>query len=285
MRYITAPVLRSARARTPRRNPGRAPPMDAMVWRRRPGQVLGALSGAGWNVFEERREPTPLRVLWDRVDNEWRDILAMFELAIAAGLHPARIVQALYAVALLAWNELGKYGSQESSEAYGEAMVQLHNLLGGSVEWPTWELNDRGDRRAEAQRRKLIRALDFLTWTVENAGTVIPSVLAEACGEILSVAADAGVSPRKLARTVREQIPWGVMAVQLKARGEDLGEPLWASVIAPYVPRLRTKSDQAWVWQHLSEYGPQIEAIAKEMAATGRWEDGALTPFVAAAQR
>lgn len=284
MGKITAPsLLTSARrqfAPAARTNPSRPAEAPARSWRRSPGPVLRQFPrGASFFWEDQLDPPETIRELWFRSD----DAQGMIELVAIARVHPAHIAVVLYMIALAGWKAFGKHGSERSSQFFAEAMVPLHNLLGEErVPYPSWGTSGR-ESVSDEDRNRLSRGLEFFVFVLEYPNQIEISSLTEAIDEVMSAVADAGVPDKKMTAIVRESIPWGVVAVQLDASGEDLGEPLWVSVIAPYVPRLRSKADARWVWDNLREYAPQIEQIAREMASTGRWSAEALTPFVAAA--
>lgn len=84
----------------------------------------------------------------------------------------------------------------------------------------------------------------------------------------LSMARYSYYQPR-LENAVREIIPWELMAPLLHLHGEDLGEPLWYSVIAKYIPpRNRFRYKQEWfaMMDEIGENSREIDALAVGVA-------------------
>lgn len=93
---------------------------------------------------------------------------------------------------------------------------------------------------------------------------------------------------------VHRHLHWALVAVALDAhrvdgkRVENLGEPLWVSVIADMVPQgvsTRTVRARERLLERIEPHAHQIEEIAREMGRAGVWRREVLKPFVDAARR
>jgi hypothetical protein len=79
---------------------------------------------------------------------------------------------------------------------------------------------------------------------------------------------------KECAVAIRSVIPWWVVAVHLRRVGEDLGEPLWFSVVEEFLPGTATAAERAernFVAQQVANHRAEIEDYARSMVAQNAW--------------
>lgn len=281
MARIVAPSLRATRTRrttrAPRRNPA-TPDNPIGPWTRRPSDALrDALKGVG-ACF--KNNDFPLRKSWvgcrELIDMLWVGV-------VAAHLPEPAIVSAL--------SESFRYIGDE--RRWTRAMMQRYetrrDMLFNALSHGVVE-NDRSGRDG-VTREVIKQELDAPLPDPDDGAFSFTDARSErerenlamlrSMGQLLRVLL--GDRPRAIYRAIdvfvperdisdvlviiRDLLPWWMVASFLSLRGEDLGEPLWYSVIANHLPA--DPREAAAVAEQVGDHAEQIEDLARSIAKQG----------------
>lgn len=206
-------------------------------------------------------QPSKLDLSVRRIWNQCRDLPALVSLAMQAGVNQDLVLLGLLRVAQANKAEEGL--NAEDRALATEVLSAIDTFLRGQeVDW-RWE---QAAFAAQDSPRPYLRVLGGIARTADYQRKNQPS---DAYRFNLM-----GLADVILQETTRDDfavlafmhtIPWWLFAALLNARGVDLGEPLWFSVIADYMPRKDDPKFDLYL-DSAVDYKAEIERLAAEMA-------------------